>query len=97
MAVISLLPSRRMELHEMMITTYEIFLSVAERGASVVVTHVGAVTRLPHGESILLGGIGAGLILLSYTLRRMMSPQPASHPDPRAGATRAASVEAGAS
>ena len=78
----------------MMTTAHETFLRVAERVATVVVTHMGAVARLPHGESLLLGGIGASLLVLSYALRRMIAPQAASHPDARTGSARAASAAA---
>ena len=85
----------------MMTTAHETFLRVAERVATVVVTHMWAVARLPHGESLLLGGIGATLIVLSCALRRMLTPQPAAHPDAHSAsakaASAAASVEAGAS
>jgi hypothetical protein len=85
----------------MMTTTHEAYLRVAERVATVVATHMGAVSCLPHGESLLLGGIGASLIVLSCALRRMLTPQPAAHPDAHSAsakaASAAASVEVGAS
>jgi hypothetical protein len=81
----------------MMTTAHEAYLRVAERGATVVVTHMGAVARLPHGESLLLGGIGASLIVLSCALRRMLTPHPDAHSASAKAASAAASVEAGAS
>jgi hypothetical protein len=85
----------------MMTTANEVLLGVAERVTAAVVTHMGDIARLPHGESILLGGIGTSLVLLSCALRRMLTPQRAAHPDADSAlakaASPAASVEAGAS
>jgi hypothetical protein len=81
----------------MMTTANEVLLGVAERVTAAVVTHLGDLARFPHGESILLGSIGTGLILLSCALRRMLTPHPDAHSSSAKAASAAASVEAGAS
>ncbi|MDB6085855.1 MAG: hypothetical protein JWN43_3736 [Gammaproteobacteria bacterium] len=78
----------------MMTTANEVLLGVAERITAAVVTHMGDIARLPHGESILLGGIGTGLLLLSHAFRRMMSRQRGSQPDACTGSAKAASAAA---